>query len=346
MFIAGLFISWSGHVHANISGYDSLLPEKNYSGLHAVTLLDLLDAENNFVKAGNVKKTMLKLLRIAGTKNSLRSNTLGSRLFLDLANMSTRLKLYPLAITCYHQAIRINRKKSIPLYLSSGNSSDTSSFSQLIKIDTLAIAKISGTVSPESVPVPLQDITQSFEDGKKAVSWAIIVHVKQPIRGRRKAFTGINNVGHTFITLIKLNQDNSAVSRSFGFYPAKKSFLSATPVHPGDNPVIKDDAVHPWDEVIGKFITEKKFNRILVNLEKFNHSRYNLNTNNCTDFGLSEALIAGFELKETRGRWPLGKGNNPANAGQSLLEGKFKNTDTEFPETLVVNEGQESFDLN
>jgi hypothetical protein len=339
-------MAWSGHVHANTSGNDSLLPEKNYSGLHDGTLLDLLDAENNFALAGNAKKTMLKLLRIAGTKNSLHSNTLGARLFLDLANMSTRLKLYPLAIKCYDQATRKNRRKSIPLHLNPSYAQDTNNFSQLIKIDTLTIEKISGTVPPDSEPVPLEDITRSFIDGKTAVSWAIIVHVKQPVRGRRKAFTGINNVGHTFITLIKLNEDNSAVSRSFGFYPAKKHFLSATPLHPGDSPVIKDDALHPWDEVIGKFITEKKFNRILANLEKFNHTHYNLNKNNCTDFGLSEALIAGFEIKETVGRWPLGKGNNPANAGQSLLEGKFRNTDAEYPETLVVNEGQELYDLN
>ncbi|MEJ0079862.1 MAG: hypothetical protein WDM78_02615 [Puia sp.] len=322
------------------------MPEKNYSGFHAGTLLDLLDVENNFAIDGNAKKTMLKLLRIAGTKNSLHSNTLGARLFLDLANMSTRLKLYPLAIKCYDQATRINRRKSIPLTLNSLYARETGSFSHIIQIDTLTIENISAAVPPDSKPVPLQDITRSFNDGKTAVSWAIIVHVKQPLRARRKAFTGINNVGHTFITLIKLNDDHSAVSRSFGFYPAKKHFLSATPLHPGDSPVIKDDALHPWDEMIGKFITEKKFKRILANLEKFNHTRYNLNKNNCTDFGLSEALIAGFEIKQTTGSWPLGKGNNPANAGQSLLEGKFKNTDAEHPETLVVNEGQDSFDLN
>jgi len=117
--VISLFMSWPVHMYANNPGYDSLLPEKNYSDLHAGTLLDLLDAENNFVRAGNVKKTLLKLLRIAGTKNSLRNNTLGAQLFLDLANMSTRLKLYPLAMKCYNQAIRINRKKSIPLFFES-----------------------------------------------------------------------------------------------------------------------------------------------------------------------------------------------------------------------------------
>ena len=100
----------------------------------------------------------------------------------------------------------------------------------------------------ESFPVLSRDILNSFQDGKTATAYAIILHVKQPIPGRGKAFCHFNNVGHAFITLVKLNVDNSTVSRSFGFYPAKKSFLSATPVHPGDQSVIKDDALHPWDE--------------------------------------------------------------------------------------------------
>jgi hypothetical protein len=347
-----LLLTVSGHTYA-ISGisrtpdhlYDSLLPERNYASVHAGTLLDLLDAENNFTKAGN-QKTMLKLLRIAGLKNSLRSNTLGARIFLDLANISTRLKLYPLAMKCYGQATRLNEKKLSISSLKTAYVSDTASFSQLIQIDTLAIAHHIIMPLLESPLVQAENIRCSFEDGKTGVSWAIILHVKQPIHGSRKAFTKINNVGHTFITLIKINSDNSSASRSFGFYPAKKYFLSATPVGPGDDPVFKDDARHPWDETIGKFITEKKFNRILANLEKFNRTRYNLNKNNCTDFALTEAMLAGFDIKQTAGRWPLGKGNNPANAGQSLLEGKFENTDTEYPETLVVNEGQGLFELN
>ena len=108
--------------------------------------------------------------------------------------------------------------------------------------------------------------------------------------------------------------------------------------------MIKDDALHPWDETVAKFISEKKFNRILANLEKYSGTRYNLNRKNCTDFGLSEAVIAGIEIKETSGRWPLGKGNNPANAGQSLLEKKFENKDPEFPEIFSINESEVVFD--
>jgi hypothetical protein len=343
-------VSGTAYAKAHISRssdhtYDSLLPERDYTSVHAGMLLDLLDAENNFTQAGN-QKTMFRLLRIAGVKSSLRNNTLGARIFLDLANISTRLKLYPLAMKCLGHATRMNEKKLSVSGLKTTYASDTASFSQLIQIDTLAIVHHTTTPLLESPLVQAENIRCSFEDGKTGISWAIIIHIKQPIHGSRKAFTKINNVGHTFITLIKMNSDNSAVTRSFGFYPAKKYFLSATPVGPGDDPVFKDDARHPWDETIGKFITEKKFNRILANLEKFNRSRYNLNKNNCTDFALTEAMLAGFDIKQTAGRWPLGKGNNPANAGQSLLEGNFENTDKEYPETLVVNEGQGLFELN
>lgn len=335
--------------HASISKpvinrYDSLLPEIKYSSVHASTFLEVLDAENNFRQSGNMKRTMSKLFRIAGMKKEIQNNTLKTRILLDLANISTRLKMYPLAMKYYGRAIRIKREKPYSVYAANQNTIDTINYFQFITSDTSEIVHYPVITVLESPPVLSADIQCSFRDGKTASSYAIIFHVKQPLPGKRKAFSHINNVGHTFITLIKLNDDNSSVSRSFGFYPAKKSFLSATPVHPNDISIIKDDAFHPWDEIVAKFISERKFNRILANLEKFNHEGYNLNRNNCTDFGLSEALIAGINIKETSGRWPFGKGNNPANAGQSLLEKKFENQDPEYPETFSINESKILFD--
>jgi hypothetical protein len=325
--------------------YDSVLPMRNNVTLHAGILVDLLTAEIDFRQAGNAQRTILKLLRIAGTKNLLHNNTLGTRIFTDLANISTRLKLYPLAMKCYDQANRLNQKRRSS-YGNSPGISDTAGYSRILQTDTLEIMRQSSASPHESLPVGIRDIKCSFEDGKTAVSYAIIIHVKQPIRGHRKAFSGIRNVGHTFITLIKLNDDNTSVSRSVGFYPAKKYFLSATPLHPGDGSVFKDDAMHSWDEMAGKFITEKKFKRILDNIRKYSRMYYNLNKNNCTDFGLSEAIIAGIDINKTAGCWPMGSGNNPANTGQSLLERNFQNNDNEYPETFVVNEGEDLFGAN
>jgi hypothetical protein len=175
-----------------------------------------------------------------------------------------------------------------------------------------------------------------FEDGKTASSYAFLLYVKQPLPGKRKSFTGINNVGHTFITLIKYNTDNTYVSRSFGFYPKKRGFLSATPFHPGAPSVFKNDSLHEWDEAVGRFISYRKFQRIIRIIKRYNLREYDLNQNNCTNFGLNVAMIAGISIRETRGHWPLGKGSNPANAGQSILEGKIDNTDDDAPEPLFI----------
>ncbi len=347
MAASGLAHAGSGKGYSVAFNYDSLLPEHKYESLHAGSYLEILDAENNFRQSGNMQKTMMKLLRIAGMKKTLRNNTPGTRLLMDIANISTRLKMYPLAMKCYCQAIRIKREKGLAGYMDVQHRMETDNNLRLILADTIEINRYAFVPVTESLPVLSRDIQESFQDGKSAVAYAIIMHVKQPIYGKRKAFCHFNNVGHTFITLVKLNDDNSSVSRSFGFYPAKESILAATPVHPGDQSVIKDDALHPWDETVAKFITEKKFNRILANLEQYSSTRYNLNRKNCTDFGLSEAMIAGIDIKETAGRWPLGKGNNPANAGQSLLEKKFENRDLEFPEIFSINESEIVFeDLN
>jgi hypothetical protein len=178
-----------------------------------------------------------------------------------------------------------------------------------------------GDKDPE--PVSAAEILQSFEDEKEASDYALIVHVQQPVYGKRKAFTGIDNVGHMFITLIKYNTDKSFVARTFGFYPLKNSFFAATPFHPAAAPVFKNDALHDWDEAIGKFISYRRFVKIIKLVTKYECRMYDLNQNNCTDFGLTIASLSGISILDTGGKWPLGKGNNPANAGQSILEEKI-----------------------
>ena len=139
-----------------------------------------------------------------------------------------------------------------------------------------------------------------------------------------------------FITLIKYNTDNSVAYRSFGFYPRKSSILSATPFHPASVSTFKDDARHDWDETAGKFISFRRFRKIISALQSYDQQPYHLNHNNCTDFGLTMAALGGITILETRGRWPLGKGNNPANAGQSMLEGKLSNMDEEDQTPLFL----------
>ena len=213
-----------------------------------------------------------------------------------------------------------------------------------IKLDEGSLALIDSIKQPEqddekveSRPTTISDLVGTFSNNKRAFAYAIILHVKQPVPGKRNAFNGLDNVGHTFITLIKYNSDQSVDSRSFGFYPDKNSNISATPLHPGAPSVFKDDGSHDWDEVIGKFISRRRFDKIIRLLDKYENKHYDLNESNCTDFGLNAAALCGIQIFQTENSWPLGRGNNPASAGQSILEGKLLNTDTMNQDELFLS---------
>ena len=138
-----------------------------------------------------------------------------------------------------------------------------------------------------------------------------------------------------FITLIKYNSDAAYTSRTFGFYPDKDNFLSATPIIPTSSSTFKDDQQHDWDEMIAKFIPRRSFNRILRMVKKYSKTKYNLNKNNCTDFGLCIANVAGIQIEDTHGSWPLGSGNNPGFAGQSISDDKVLNDDED--DILIID---------
>jgi hypothetical protein len=287
-------------------------------------LNELPDIENAYLGKPNNSRALLRLLKLMQVKRLMRHQKTRHRLYLDMAGISAKLRLYPFAMQCYYQST-----------LSEDSATDEKRLCEEttltpkidFEIDTNNI-EVNENLKKGSIPVKVTEIEQTFNDGKIMLACAVLLHVKQPSPGKRKAFVGLNNVGHTFITLIKYNTDRSIVSKSFGFYPEKDGLLSATPLHPASFSVIKDDGFHAWDEVVGKFISFRRLHRILRLIDRFENKRYDLNKNNCTDFALYAAIISGIDVQETKGNWPFGKGNNPGWAGQSILEGKLKNADT------------------
>ncbi|MDR3713554.1 MAG: hypothetical protein P4L51_12105 [Puia sp.] len=360
-----------------VPGADSLLPVA--VGYHRQDELIPVIREDGsrYGQADDSRETLIGLLRLSHVRRGALTHRAGYRLFSDLANLSVRLKLYPLAMRCYYKALQYRHPGllygfRVPVFLypdvpgtgegrelaEAGSNligdpgedwlADSSFYERLSGIDSSRYAgrftdegSLCKKAPVESLPVKVSDILASFNDGKEAKSYALILQVKQPLPGRRKAFTHISNVGHMFVTLIKYNADQSVVTRSFGFYPHKTNFFTGTPVHPGSAATFKDDVQHDWDEVLGKFISHRRFYKIIDLLKQYDRLSYNLNRNNCTDFGLSVAALGGIRIADTRGSWPLGKGNNPANAGQSILEGRYQNTDPDYGEPLFTDRCQE-----
>lgn len=345
--ISLLLLSW-GALHTGFAApvrpvdnsMDSLLPVNitwDVKREQGSTMDELTSIESGNALTRDTKRAFSRLARLGRFRALILNGRARSRLFNDLAGAAVRLRLYGIAMQCYYGA---EHPAVLPDTTAPGDSTrhtlqDAAFFQQLFSLDTCTLP--GNTVHPVTPqPVKVEDILASFDDGKTASSFALLVHVKQPAPGKRKAFRGIGNVGHMFITLIKYNRDQSTVSRSFGFYPHKSGLLSATPLHPSSPSVVKDDAGHDWDEIAGKFISSRRFRKILEALRSYDHQVYHLNRNNCTDFGLAMARLGGINITGTIGRWPLGKGNNPGSAGQSMLEGNIHHSDNEYPDPLFV----------
>lgn len=272
----------------------------------------------------------------AGNTSEDNYNQAKVKSYYKLANVFAKLHLYPLAMKCFFRAM-VSKKAGAPASVDSLNT-DTAGRQLHLNSGLLTINANDDSVFINS-PVQLKDkkekksksitynrILNTFNDGKKAAAYALLFHVKQPKPGKPAVFVRANT-GHTFITLIKYNADSTTVSVSFGFYPKKDNIFSATPWEPETSGTFKNDEAHKWDEVMGKFITERRFKRILKLTQQYDGLEYHLSKNNCTDFALQAASYAGFGVTNSKGSWPLGHGNNPGTTGQSIIAGGVYDND-------------------
>jgi hypothetical protein len=309
------------------------------------------DAKNLQKLAAGLKKPqerrkMMAYLKQLTDENNLNYNKSGAKFYYHLANTFARLRFYPLAMKCFFKTIQYQQEPDSLQQTSLINDTDStkanadylvinSNDDSVLNKQAFSLENFT-TTQKKSKAINYEHIINTFNDGKKAVAYAILFHVKQPVPGKRKIFV-MTNTGHTFITLIKYNVDSTYVSLSFGFYPHKDNLFSATPLEPSATSVFKDDSGHQWDEVLGKFISKRRFEKILSLTGRYSEMEYHLSKNNCTDFGINAAAVAGINISDTSGKWPLGSGNNPAITGQSILQGKFNNADNGKSEGLFID---------
>ncbi len=311
---------------------------KKYNNKEAeITTIEIIASV--YTQKGNYRKALSRYIEILQFKALIPKERLLKKVYYNMAVCFAKIKNYPLALKYFHKSIDNNKFSSIvssaiknaPL-TEEELSLESASHTLLISDDKFDLTDDDGIIingdtslkwtgaTVNVKKIDSDDIRNTFDNKQKALAYGIMIHIKQPQTGNRKSFTGINNVGHMFISLIKFNTDISYTSRTFGFYPDKDYLLSATPILPSSSSMFKDDIDKDWDETVGIFISQRKFKKILRMIRNYGKRKYNLNKNNCTDFGLCIAAIAGIKIWNTGGTWPLGGGNNPANAGQSILE--------------------------
>jgi hypothetical protein len=310
----------------------------NESNSNAVKINFIENLETHLSNRQERKLLMGYLKELSADNSEITYNQSKVKLYYRLANVFARLRLYPLAMKCFFKTIKQNKVPGDEPSTSSAINSLTADSAAQQKLDKggyLAInssddslfinnphpTDLNDKTEKKSKAITYDRITGTFNDGKKAAAYALLFHVKQPVPGKPKVFK-LANTGHTFITLIKYNTDSSTVSVSFGFYPQKDNLIfSATPWNPTCSGTFKNDKDHNWDEVLGRFISKRRFDRIMRLIKDYDGLDYHLSKNNCTDFALKAASFAGFGVTETKGSWPLGHGNNPGTTGQGILTG-------------------------
>ncbi len=270
-----------------------------------------------------------------------------AQLNYKLAGVAARMRLYPLAMRLFlHTLVGHKAKTADGPDFADYNSAEFSLTGErelsAVQQEVLRANLLPRDVkiSPKSKP---ETILRQLQQDSAAARYAILIQVKQPEHGKRRIFKGLGNVGHTFITLIRYNSDNSLSGCSFGLYPKKNYPLAGSPFFPVTPPLFRDDSKHDWDELVGKFISKRRFIAICNALIAYEARRYNLNSNNCTDFALAIGTLCGISFSDTHGSWPFGgNGDNPACLGQSILAGKFTDTDTQSKENLFVQINHEN----
>ena len=308
---------------------------------------------SNEISKATERKHLLGYLKAFALEPDAEYNESHKKFYYHLANVFAKLRLYPLAMKLFLKASVIKNQPGdapddqvsatgfpdslarAPFIDDSGLLTVNSKDDSVVNNRALLFRQDNekGTQSPQ---ISGGKIINALSDGKKGVAYALLFHVKQPVPGKPKIFK-FTNTGHTFITLIKYNSDSTCTSVSFGFYPKKDNILSATPLVPSTSSVFKDDSEHQWDEVVGKFISRRRFEKIVALIGQYDHLAYHLSKNNCTDFGLKAAAAAGIVIDKTTGYWPLGHGNNPAVTGQRILQGKVVDSESGTISSLFVD---------
>ncbi len=150
--------------------------------------------------------------------------------------------------------------------------------------------------------------------------WILTIYVDQPgSGGDRDTYEDFfdPDPGHTFVELRDTQTGESIVR---GFHPSQSVNPFGTITALGD--VREDSKYLPDVDVKTDFpLTEEQYKKAKAFIEETekNPGVYNLNTNNCTDFGICVAREAGQYLPDTQGKWPGGgKGSNPGDLGEDL----------------------------
>lgn len=158
--------------------------------------------------------------------------------------------------------------------------------------------------------IDISDYIKCFNETQGAT---LTIYVDQPKTNSSDTWAKDNqgnvDVGHTFISI-----SQNGITRTLGLYPDGGI---KPKVQNNANGILVNDSEHPYDVSASRDITAGQLSSLLLSIESYGID-YNLEHNNCSDFGLFMVNQRGFNLPDTSGIWPGGSGTNPGNLGQDV----------------------------
>ncbi|RBL91994.1 hypothetical protein [Chitinophaga flava] len=157
--------------------------------------------------------------------------------------------------------------------------------------------------------VNIKDYIKCFNSSSGA---KVTIYVEQPKPGTRATHNWMNP-GHTFVS-IEQTVNGQVIRRSLGFYPGQ----SVDPfANPSTASALVDNSTHEYNVNISVNATPTQLQNVLSIISNF-RAVYNLNTYNCTNFGIDIANAIGLNVPSTKGSWPNGGGCNPGDFGEDI----------------------------
>ncbi len=122
---------------------------------------------------------------------------------------------------------------------------------------------------------------------------------------------------------------------TLGFYPASGGAATINSLLVPVNSVMGNDTSHHYDVSLSVNVSSSILTNILNESVNYADTIYNINTDNCSDFAISVANIAGLNISDCNrpfGLGSFGSGSNPGAFGEELRNitlsaGMTKDTD-------------------
>ncbi|WP_298556222.1 hypothetical protein [uncultured Algibacter sp.] len=204
-------------------------------------------------------------------------------------------------------------------YLNDNRCSDGAKENIRIAIEGVISGESWSNLFPETLSNPkitdIVDYLKCFDLTKNAT---LKIYVDQPKANSSNTYRFTFNpfdpidVGHTFISI-----NQSGITRTMGYYPTPGT-IDPTNGANSSTAILRNDGNHEYDVSLTTDITPSQLSSLHNKITNFN-STYDLNTYNCTDFGISIGNSIGLNLPDTSGTWDYGgNGSNPGNLGQDI----------------------------